>query len=213
MLHTLNIPWEDNDSRVDGADNWSTLQCAGCHTVTFVHSHWFSEEYEIREQGAGPVIHRDLFPPAPVRPAPEWARNLVIYLTLDELWIAWLLQEIYSAVGLGALSLAAMGTRAIVDHLVTSRAGDTGTFTKKLQRLEQQKLITEVQVQILEAAFEAGSATAHRGYRPTAEDLNILLDITETLIHQLCVNPSAAADQAKAAKKLSGRTPARQRKK
>ncbi len=209
VLHEKTITWADDNSPVDGGDKWSTLQCAGCHTITFVHSHWFSEDYEMGDHGPEPIVHRDLFPPAPPRPVPEWVPHLVLYLKMDESWVAWLLQDVYSAYGLEAYSLAAMGARAIVDHLVPSRAGDKGTFMQKLERLEQKALITAVQVQILDAAFDAGSASAHRGYRPTADDFNILLDITETLIHQICVNPAKAASQAKKAEKLKARTPPR----
>src|ERR1019366_5956659 len=188
VLYERTIPWSDDTSPVDGGDEWSTLQCAGCNTITFVHSYWFSEDYEMGDDGPEPIVHRDLFPPSPPRSTPEWVSDLILYLKMEEHWVAWLLQEVYSAAGLRAYSLAAMGARAIVDHLVTSRAGDKGSFIQKLQKLERQALITPAQVEILDAAFEAGSAAAHRGYRPTAEDFNILLEITETLIHQLCIN-------------------------
>jgi|GEM_PF-501126 len=209
VLHEKTITWVDDNNPVDGGDEWSTLQCAGCHTITFVHSHWFSEDYEIGDHGLELKVHRDLFPPAPPKPVPDWVPHLALCLKSDEFWVAWLLQDVYSAYGLGAYSLAAMGARAIVDHFVTSRAGSQGNFMQKLKRLEGQALITTAQVQILDTAFDAGSAAAHRGYRPTLEDFNILLDITETLIHQICVNPAKTANQAREAEKLKARTPPR----
>ena len=130
-------------------------------------------------------------------------------LRTQEHWIFGLLKDIYSAVGMEARSLAAMGARAIIDHLVTSRAGGAGSFPKKLGVLQEQGVITKTQVDVIDAAFDAGSAAAHRGYSPTEEDLNILLDITESLLLQICVNPVRAARQEAAAKKLRESTPKR----
>lgn len=70
-------------------------------------------------------------------------------------------------------------------------------------------LITEVHAEILNAAFDAGSAAAHRGYSPTREDVYALLDITETLLRQLYIDPMRQARQAEAAAALKTKTPQR----
>ena len=116
---------------------------------------------------------------------PEWASELWLPLTREDQWVVKLHGDIYAALGTGALSLAAMGTRAIVDFVVTSKVGDTGRFAKKLERMHAKSLITEVQAEILNAAFDAGSAAAHRGYSPTREDVYTLLDITESFCYSI----------------------------
>lgn len=200
--------WRDDDSPLDGGDTWSIVECAGCHTVTFIHSHWFSEDYEITEDGPAPIVHRDLYPPAPSRKMPEWGTDAYVDLKADDFWIVKLHADIYAAIGLEAYALAAMGTRAIVDFVVTSKAGEEGNFKDKLNRLKQ-NLITETQVEVIYAAFDAGSAAAHRGYSPTREDVYTLLDITESLLQQIYFDPVRQRRQAEAALVLKSKTPQR----
>jgi hypothetical protein len=70
-------------------------------------------------------------------------------------------------------------------------------------------LITDVQVEIISAAFDAGSAAAHRGYSPTPEDVYTLLDITEVLLRQVYIDPMRQRRQAEAAAALKIKTPQR----
>jgi Domain of unknown function (DUF4145) len=206
--------WDDGDDRVQvsGSDTWSIVECEGCHTVTFVHSHWFSEDYDYStEDGPTAIVHRDLYPPAPSRKMPEWGTGLDAFLchTSEDLWIGDLHAHIYAALGMKAYALAAMGMRAIVDFVVTSNAGEGGIFIDKLKRMHKTGLITETQVEIINAAFDAGSAAAHRGYRPTREDAFTLLDITETLLRQIYVDPMRQKRQIEAAAALKSNTPPR----
>jgi hypothetical protein len=98
-----------------GNDTWSIVECLGCNNITFIHSHWFSEDYEMTPDGPVPVVYRDLYPPAPTRKPPEWGIDFLLGLSMDDQWVVKLHEDIYSAVGIGAYTLAAMGTRTIVD--------------------------------------------------------------------------------------------------
>lgn len=209
VLYQKTISWTEDDSGLDGGDMWLVLQCAGCHTIAFAHQHWFSEEHEIDETERKQIVHLDLYPPSPRHQQPKWGINLYLGLRSDERWINQMLNDIYSAAGMKARSLAAMGARAIVDYLITSRAGDKGSFSEKLHLLEEQGVITKIQVDLANAAFDAGSAAAHRGYNPSEDDLNILLEITESLLQQICVNRVQAARQIRAAERLRESTPKR----
>jgi hypothetical protein len=205
--------WSHDEAGVEANDTWSILECCGCENVTFVHTHWFSEDWEIGDNGPQPIVHRDLYPPSPPRPMPEWASELWLSLSRKDLWVVKLHDDIYAALATGAFSLAAMGTRAIVDFVVTSKVGDAGGFAEKLKTMRVKGLITEVQADILGAAFEAGSAAAHRGYSPEREDVYTLLDITETLLRHLYIDPMRQRRQAEAATALKAKTPQRSKSK
>jgi hypothetical protein len=200
---------EDDKFGIGGSDIWSILECRGCQNVTFVHTHWFSEDTEFGDEGPEPIVHRDLYPPSPPRPLPEWASELWLSLTYEDHWLVKLHKDIYAALGSGALGLAAMGTRAIVDFVVTSKAGDIGGFAKKLERICSEGLITEIQAKIINAAFDAGSAAAHRGYSPDEKDVCTLLDITETLLRRIYIDPMRERLQVEAAATLKTKTPPR----
>jgi len=201
--------WSNDEAQVNGSDTWSILECRGCQNVNFVHTHWFSEDTEYGDEGPEPIVHRDLYPPSPPRPMPEWASELWLSLSRKGVWVAKLHSDIYEALGTGAFSLAAMGTRAIVDFVVTSKVGDAGGFAKKLETMRVKGLITEVEAEIVNAAFDVGSAAAHRGYSPEREDVYLLLDVTETLLRQLYIDPMRQRRQAEAAAALKAKTPQR----
>jgi hypothetical protein len=204
---TLDRRWDNEELSIWGHDTWQILECNGCQNVTFVHTHWFSEDIDDRGQ---PIVHRDLYPPAPRRAKPEWARELWHALPRGEHWLNKLYDDIYGALGMRAFGLATMGMRAIVDFVVTSKAGDDiRGFKSKLNAMCEQGVISELQVEILNAAFDAGSAAAHRGYSPSRDDANSLLDITESLLRRLYVDPMHERQHARAAADLTKRTPKR----
>ena len=197
------------DEGVSGGDVWQIVECRGCRTITFVHGHWFSEDEEMTDEGPAPILHRDLYPPAPPRKMPEWGTDFLLSLSGDNAWISKVHEDIYAAVGLEANALAAMGARAIVDYVVTSKAGEKGNFKDKLIRMREQQLISETQVDVIYAAFDAGSAAAHRGFSPSREDVYTLLDITEALLEQIYIVPLRQRRQASVAAALKSKTPQR----
>jgi hypothetical protein len=75
--------------------------------------------------------------------------------------------------------------------------------------MREQGLISELQVGVLYAAFDAGSAAAHRGHSPSREDTNSLLDITESLLRRVYIDPMHERQHARAAADLTERTPKR----
>jgi hypothetical protein len=199
--------WDNEESGIWGGDTWEILECMGCQNVTFAHTHWFSED---TDDTGRPIVHRDLYPPSPRRAKPEWAGELWLALSRETQWLIKLYDDIYGALGMRALGLATMGMRAIVDFIVTSKVGDDiRGFKNKLDAMHEQGLISELQVGILNAAFDAGSAAAHRGYTPSRNDANSLLDITESLLRRVYIDPMHERKHAKAAADLTERTPKR----
>jgi hypothetical protein len=204
------FPWHEDDAPIDGNDIWSVLQCAGCRTVTFCHTHWFSEEYETADDGNSQVIvHRDLYPPSPPRPKPEWGFEGFLALNMENQWVLSLHSDIYAALGMNAYLLAAMGTRTLVEFVITSKVGEARTFGEKLDRMRAQSLISDTQRGIISAAFDAGSAAAHRGHTPTQQDAYVMLDIAEGLIAQFFVEPSRERQRVRDAERLKANTPPR----
>jgi hypothetical protein len=58
-------------------------------------------------------------------------------------------------------------------------------------------LISKTQREFLEAALNAGNAASHQGHCPTAEGLNSVMDIVESIISQIYVLPDAAEELRK----------------
>ncbi|CAH0443560.1 DUF4145 domain-containing protein [Ralstonia pseudosolanacearum] len=168
---------------------WRILQCCGCQEVAMSKFEWCSED----DPGYSPV--RTYFPPRVSRRKPDW-------LVRQEVpQYQGLLDEVYLALHADSRRLAMMGARTIIDKAIASKVGDLGTFAKGLNELEEANLLTPQDRRIIEVAFDAGSAAAHRGHQPSPESLNTTIDIVERLIH--------AEILAEKAKKLAAATPPR----
>ncbi len=204
-------PWGDQD--VFGCETWFILECAGCHTIGSAHEEWNSEEYDYDDEGNIESLTRiTQYPPSSTRQKPDYGFDLFCALSNDELWIDHLHGEIYAALGLKSFSLAAMGIRTIVDYIVTSKSGEESPFPIKVKRLLDSGEISELHSDSLIAAFEMGSATDHRGHRPSESDTFLMLDIAEALIVRFYIAPIRAKHQAEAAARMKERIPARQKK-
>jgi len=93
-----------------------------------------------------------------------------------------MLAEIYHALAADSRRLALMGARTLVAMLMTSHIGSEGTFGSRLAALQTGGFIADRQQEVLSAALDAGNAAAHRGYRPSTEQLNAVMDIVENLL-------------------------------
>lgn len=183
------------------------LKCAGCDTISLVRTYWYSEDCD---PDGDPITHTDRYPPAPTdRRIPDWSFELILGMTVDGGWVNFLMQEVYSALGMKAHRLAAMGIRTIVDHIVTSNAGEGGTFKSKIERMREMGKISDMEVDVIYSVFDLGSATAHRGHMPSKADLNTMLDVAEGLLERLYVDPIRRERQIRAAQELKARIPKR----
>jgi hypothetical protein len=96
-----------------------------------------------------------------------------------------LLDEIYSAANDSQIRLLSMGVRAALDHLmIRILGGDVGGFEASLDALVAKQHLTSKQKDNLAIVIDAGSASAHRGYKPTQDLLEQMLAVMERLIHE-----------------------------
>ena len=186
--------FDDDQYSVEVGSVWKVLQCRGCEEVTLRRVDWCSENDPM--DGPGPATY---FPPRVSRRKPSWARHY----ELPSEYLA-LLEETYTALHADSRRLAMMGARALIDAVIRRNAGDQHNFGQGLNALAEKHLISEQDREIVETAIDAGHASAHRGHKPTAEDVNVVIDIVERLIHT-----EILADQARELKKSTPPRPSR----
>jgi len=78
-----------------------------------------------------------------------------------------------------------MGARTLVDMAILDKVGDVGTFKQKLEALEADGFVSKRNREVLDAALDAGNATAHRGHRFDPESVNQVMDIVENLLQAI----------------------------
>lgn len=150
-------------------DTYEFLECAGCESVSMRHTNWFDQTDECTTS---------IYPPPAKRRKPHWFYQLPAK-------VRGILQQVYQALDGNSRSLALMGARAVLDMALIEVSGDKGTFPGKLDELEKQGFIGTKNREVLEAALEAGSAASHRGYLPSTDDMNGVMDIVENLLQAI----------------------------
>jgi hypothetical protein len=163
----------DHYSSFEFGSVWTVLQCMGCEEVALQRVDWCSEDD--REDGPNAPTY---FPPRVSRRKPAWAADRDLPSEYQGL-----LEETYTALHADSRRLAMMGARALIDAVIHRNVGDQTSFKQGLKALAEADIISKVEQKIIEAAIDAGHASAHRGHQATAEQVNLVIDIVERLIH------------------------------
>jgi hypothetical protein len=197
--------WEDvgEQGQMGGGGTYSTLQCRGCGSVTFLSETWFSEDADPEDGTYNITVHQ--WPPTPKygRPRPSWMWGLSLSVPLE---VANFLAEIYSALDNENLRLCALGIRALIEQVMISQVGEQGSLGKNVDAFfTAGHVASRDQRSFRSAIIGVGDAAMHRGYTPKVEDIHALLDITETLIASIFVHPELAREVGARIPPRSGR--------
>jgi hypothetical protein len=121
-----------------------------------------------------------------------------------------ILDEVYIALDHNAWILAAIGIRTAFDRATELLGINPNVpFAMKLDQLLALQHVSKGQREMLEQLTEAGSAAAHRGWRPTKRDLGTLMEIIESFVHHAFVLPHDAKTLAKGVPSRPGRLAAK----
>lgn len=198
ILHIEKSDWNDEEHGIWGNDSYEMLKCRGCESIKLRHTSYFSED-----SGEPRVTY---FPPPVFRHEPRWFLDFWLELKGSEEVVHSLLSEVYVALQNNQTALAAMGIRAVLEHIMTAKCGDNGTFAKNLEQFESAGLISRVQRQNIETILEVGHAAIHRAFRPLSDDLITLVDIAESVVENVYIHGPKV-------ERLKKRIPKRQQKK
>ncbi len=168
---------------VSWSKTYAMLECRGCEDISLRRTEWCSEDDPMGDRDPG-----IFFPPRISRRKPAWVDRIEVPSEYAEL-----LDEIYVALHADSRRLAMMGARALIDAVIQNCVGDQGDFGTGLTSLVENRLISQRNREIIEAAVDVGHASAHRGYRPNPDDVSVVIDIVENLIHnELLAKPAQA---------------------
>lgn len=174
---------EEERYSVDWGTTWQLLQCCGCEEASMTRVNWCSEDDPYEQHDI------DYFPPRVSRQKPAW---LTQHPELND--YIHIFEEVYTALHADSRRLAMMGARAVIDLAVARMLGeDPGNFTAGMNELVAAKRLTEEERELIDAAFDAGSAAMHRGHQPEVDDVNTAIDIVERVVHAEILKKKAKA--------------------
>jgi hypothetical protein len=184
--------WDNGD--VWGRLDYRILQCRGCNDVYFQVEEIFSEDQEVRANpvtGEGELYLPPKFtywPPPPKRPKPDWI------FQLDDISLLSLLEEIYAARNNDLDVLCAIGIRTAFDRASELLSVDPNqSFSAKLTELETRGDISRKDKETLDTLVDAGSAAAHRGWRPRQHELDTMMGIIEGFLQRKFILEASAS--------------------
>lgn len=171
----------DDNFSIDWLDLYEFLKCRGCESV--------STRKTTRYPGTEDII--SYFPPAISRREPRWLYLIPWPSEFDCHPVTELFKEIYIALHNDSRRLAAMGIRAVLDCVMSEKVGD-GSFDQKLKASHDAGYVSRLEKDNLKAIIEAGHASTHRSWNPSRNDLEILLEITESFVERMYFHESKA---------------------
>jgi hypothetical protein len=165
------------------------LQCRGCETPYFKKSSIFSEDVEHYQNAYGEwethAPETVSYWPAPSRREPPRWINAIGAKDTD---LGNLMNDVYGALNADLRVPAAIALRTVFDRssellgVVASLS-----FAEKLKALVDQGKISRDEQGTLTILTDAGSAAAHRGWRPTVSELETMASIVESFLHRTFV--------------------------
>lgn len=189
-----------NSFYVRSRQSFIVLQCRDCKSTIYC-----LETLNFRNPQLMQITcdrQTEYFPPLPKRTRPEWLSNI------QDGYQA-ILGEVYQAIDNSLFFLASTGTRTAVDQLIVEKIGDVGTFKDKIRKLVEDTSIDATEGEFLVALIDAGSASAHRSYKPTPENMNHMMEILEAIFYKLLIEPERKKELTRKAEELRQATPPR----
>lgn len=210
-----------SDENFDWWKDWYLLVCCGCDHV-FAQSEASDSEssYAVGyDRNNDIVYHEDIqvssWPAKFKRERPEWLDRLVSLVEHDRSGdLESCLFQVYEALDHDLNILAAIGIRTTFDVASEILGVEPGKpFDQKLKSMEAAGQITPSQRDDFDVLINAGNASAHRGWNPSFEDLDPLVDSLEHFIADKFVTPHLRKKTADGVAKLRSKVPQRAKKK
>ena len=182
------------ERHVDGDDfawietTYRILVCGGCQTPYFQTEGYFHEDgHRINKSGeidqkCAPEIN---FYPSPIkRKKPEWSTDLLfVGGSIGD--FESLFSDIYGCLNANLAIPAAVSIRTVIDRTIEILGIDPNlSFQKKLNALLENGNIDKIEREILDVLIDAGSAAAHRGWKPKPAELDTLITLVETFLQR-----------------------------
>ena len=166
-------------------ERYETLKCRGCENVSLRRTEGFNSE--------PPIVtsYGKQYNQASEEPA--WLLTPLARLFADNTYevpqiICDIMLEVYTAFKNNSFRLCAMGIRAALENIMIDKVGDHQNFTRNVDEFERAGFLSIRQRTVIDSILDAGHAAIHRGWEPTKEDIDTLLDVTKSVIETVYIH-------------------------
>ena len=200
-------PESGGDDDYQWHTDWYILQCRGCDHVFALTVSTNSEDYYNYYDRDGDTVTEhieslDYWPAKSKRERPDWLREIDVdggdTTPLDQS-----LAELYGALDGDLYSLSGIGVRTTFDVASELLGVEPSLrFEEKLDALVKGGHIGMADRSHIATLIDAGSASAHRGWRPTSQELKTMMDVLEHFILGAFVEPGRRKKRAAEVERL-----------
>jgi hypothetical protein len=196
--------------------DWYLLACRGCDHVFAQTTASNSEDYYNYYDERGETVTEHIesvetWPARSKRPVPEWFEHSLVETDLENTSaLNASLKELYRALEADLMVLSSMGIRTSFDIAAELLGVNSALrFNEKIDALVAGGHIAEAEKGHIEILVDAGSASAHRGWKPQASDVDALMTALEEFIYNSIVFPSRKRAQAAKLAEVGAKVPKR----
>ena len=169
------------DDDIQFWDNYLTIQCRGCRTLSFCIES--SNTEDTSPEGDQLITTRTLFPGRIAGRPP----------LRDLHYLPWDLRKVYdearSALMQDLSVLTGIGIRAIVETVCNEKEAPGRNLAQMIEGLVTLNLITQAEANILHDLRFMGNEAAHKVKAHTQEELNLAFDVVEHLLKTVYLLP------------------------
>lgn len=159
-------------------------ECNGCESISLHTEWWCSGQSE-------KLISQ--WPPKMSRRQPKWLADLFFTENIYNPYKREFLNEIYVSLKNDNLRLAVLGIRALLEQIMVESVEDQGTFGENLAKFEADGYISKAQKEAIAPVIEAGHVSMHRGYKPSKEEVEVIMDVVENVIESIYITKKKAS--------------------
>ncbi|MBX3640262.1 MAG: DUF4145 domain-containing protein [Nitrosomonas sp.] len=179
---------ESPDGDIQVWDDYLTVQCGGCRTVSFCVQSSCSEglEWNPRTEQEELSVTNRVYPNRIAGRSELEHSQLLPYATYR------IYEETRTAISNDQPVLAGIGIRAIVETICKERAAKGGNLKEQIDDLAAAGIITEDGAQILHSLRFMGNSAAHEVKAHSQDELIIALDVAEYSLKGVYILPKLA---------------------
>lgn len=198
--------------------NWYLLVCCGCEftfaQTVYTDSESYHDYFDHNDDHVQESIKTvDLWPAKARRQLPDWFDRYRVEGThlFQKIPLNTAMNELYRALDADLLVLSSIGIRTAFDAASEALGIQPGLpFEDKLTSLTDSGKIRPSERAKLQVLVDAGSAAAHRGWRPDADQISLQMDILEEFIFNSMVLPARQKKREDLVAKLKEAVPPKQ---
>jgi len=195
VLYSKKVGGHDEEGDIHWGEEYQTVQCRGCGTISFTVESWNSEDTDPDGKLTPTLL---LYPSRTIRKPMESH----YYLPYK---VRGVYAETLTAISNKAPILAAIGIRAIVEAVCKDKGCTEDKLEKNIDLLVTKGHLAADQADFLHLQRFMGNNAAHETTPPEQTELGAALDIAENLLTNLYVLPMLAEKMEKSQTQLAAR--------